>query len=219
MSVPAEDLVKYFDLGHQGDVDMTQIEKLLTLTPSERVRRHEGWRHLRDRTGVIPNFVAVIAGRLSRARVEFIIVGGVCGILHGSPYITPNIDICYRPTPDNIRALTAALASLRPVAQFFPDGPECAFDPSTVQFARNLRLVMGAETLILLAEVPTIGEYEQVLRSSVELEFGGHTVKTLSLPALVALKERAGRPKDLLVLTALRPMLIAQLRRGSASDG
>ena len=33
-----------FDLGHQGDVDYTQIVQMLALTPTERLDRHEGWR-------------------------------------------------------------------------------------------------------------------------------------------------------------------------------
>jgi hypothetical protein len=32
------------DLGHRGDVDVTQIEKMLRLTPTERLRKHESWR-------------------------------------------------------------------------------------------------------------------------------------------------------------------------------
>jgi hypothetical protein len=32
------------DVGHQGDVDVTQIEKMLRLTPTERLRKHESWR-------------------------------------------------------------------------------------------------------------------------------------------------------------------------------
>jgi len=32
------------DLGHRGDVDRPQIEALLRLTPTERLREHEGWR-------------------------------------------------------------------------------------------------------------------------------------------------------------------------------
>jgi hypothetical protein len=33
-----------FDLGHQGDVDYTQIEATLRLTPDQRLARHEQWR-------------------------------------------------------------------------------------------------------------------------------------------------------------------------------
>ncbi|HVC99260.1 MAG TPA: hypothetical protein VND64_36685 [Pirellulales bacterium] len=33
-----------FDLGHQGDLDRTQIAQQLRLTPTERLRHHESWR-------------------------------------------------------------------------------------------------------------------------------------------------------------------------------
>jgi hypothetical protein len=33
-----------FDLGHQGEVDYTQIDQMLRLTPTERLDKHEGWR-------------------------------------------------------------------------------------------------------------------------------------------------------------------------------
>jgi hypothetical protein len=35
---------RLFDLGHQGDVDYTQIDMMLALTPTERLDKHEGWR-------------------------------------------------------------------------------------------------------------------------------------------------------------------------------
>lgn len=40
---PAKSRVVH-DIGHQGDVDVPQIEALLRLTPIERLRRHEEWR-------------------------------------------------------------------------------------------------------------------------------------------------------------------------------
>ena len=36
---------KYFDLGHQGDFDRPQIAARLAMTPTERLRHHEPWRH------------------------------------------------------------------------------------------------------------------------------------------------------------------------------
>src|SRR5262249_573242 len=41
---PAELNPSLFDLGHQGDVDRTQIAQHLRLTPTERLRHHESWR-------------------------------------------------------------------------------------------------------------------------------------------------------------------------------
>lgn len=39
-----DQLVKCFDMGHQGDVDLTQIRRALAMTPTERLRKHEQWR-------------------------------------------------------------------------------------------------------------------------------------------------------------------------------
>ncbi len=44
MAVDRVDQRQFFDLGHQGDVDYTQITHLLELTPTQRLDRHEGWR-------------------------------------------------------------------------------------------------------------------------------------------------------------------------------
>ncbi len=41
---PAQPDPTLFDLGHQGDVDRTQIAQQLRLTPTERLRHHESWR-------------------------------------------------------------------------------------------------------------------------------------------------------------------------------
>ncbi len=40
----AEPNPSWFDLGHQGEVDRTQIAQQLRLTPTERLRHHESWR-------------------------------------------------------------------------------------------------------------------------------------------------------------------------------
>ncbi len=44
MAVDLSALRPYFDLGHQGDVDYTQIASLLRMTPTQRLDHHEGWR-------------------------------------------------------------------------------------------------------------------------------------------------------------------------------
>ena len=42
--IDPREFARYFDLGHQGDVDYTQIEALMRMTPTERLNHHEGWR-------------------------------------------------------------------------------------------------------------------------------------------------------------------------------
>ena len=39
-----QDQEKFFDLGHQGDLDYTQIRRMLAMTPDQRLDRLESWR-------------------------------------------------------------------------------------------------------------------------------------------------------------------------------
>jgi uncharacterized protein (DUF433 family) len=43
-SAPGVTQPYFFDLGHQGDVDYTQIIQSRAMTPEELLERHEGWR-------------------------------------------------------------------------------------------------------------------------------------------------------------------------------
>lgn len=51
---------------------------------------------------------------LSDANVEFILIGGIAAVAHGSPRATQDIDLVYRRTPENIRRLVSALSPLEP---------------------------------------------------------------------------------------------------------
>ena len=56
------------------------------------------------------DFAALIA-RLTDADVEFIIVGGVAGTIHGAGRATADLDVVYRRTPQNTARLLHALTS------------------------------------------------------------------------------------------------------------
>jgi hypothetical protein len=45
MSEKANQQEPVYDLGHRGDVDLTQIEAFMALSPTERLRHHERWRY------------------------------------------------------------------------------------------------------------------------------------------------------------------------------
>ena len=52
-----------------------------------------------------------------------------------------------------------------------------------------------------------IGGYEQIVGDTKEIVIGSYPVKLLSPAHLIATKEAAGRPKDLVVLPLLRAAL------------
>jgi len=58
--------------------------------------------------------------RLVRARVEFVIVGGYAGVVHGCTYVTQDVDICCGFSPANLLALQEAVSDLHPVHRMTP---------------------------------------------------------------------------------------------------
>jgi len=215
MSVQPSSPTPIYDLGHRGDVDYTLIDKMLRMTPTERLRHHEGWRGLLKGGRMLPNFVEDIVGRLQDAGVEFIVVGGVSAILQGAAITTRDLDICYRRTPDNILRLVAALKPLHPRPRGFPTDLPFVFDERTIQLGSNFTLEIGPESLDLLGEMSDIGGFEQVMGGALDAPIGHRTVKTLSLEQLIATKTAAGRTKDLAVLPELKATLERKRQQGN----
>lgn len=46
--------------------------------------------------------------------IEFVIVGGIAVTLHGSSYLTADLDLCYDRSKDNLERIAAALSPHRP---------------------------------------------------------------------------------------------------------
>lgn len=53
--------------------------------------------------------------RLHTREVEFVIIGGICNVLHGVTLVTQDVDVCCRFTPENLRRIEAALKDLHPL--------------------------------------------------------------------------------------------------------
>jgi hypothetical protein len=51
---------------------------------------------------------------LSERGVNFVVIGGYAATLHGSAYLTRDLDICYERTPENMERLVSALSPYRP---------------------------------------------------------------------------------------------------------
>jgi hypothetical protein len=153
-----------------------------------------------------------IVRRLTDLHVEFVIVGGLAMIARGSAYLTKDLDICYKRTPDNLTALVAALAPLHPYLRGVPPGLPFQVDVPTLQAGLNFTFIPDCGDLDLLGEVSGVGDYAQVLAQSSEELMFGIRVHVLSIDGLIAAKKAAGRNKDhghLLELIELKKMLDA----------
>jgi hypothetical protein len=151
--------------------------------------------------------------RLNDRHVEYVIIGGVAMIAHGSAHITKDLDVCYSRTPENVASLVAALSPLHPYLRGVPPGLPFHFDVPTVQAGLNFTLVTSLGDFDLLGEVKGVGRYTEALAQSEDHQIGGVSVRVLSLDALIASKKAAGRPHDLNHVLELEEL--KKLRRAS----
>ena len=147
---------------------------------------------------------------LSDAGVEFVVIGGLAANLLGSRRTTFDVDFCFARTRENLRKLVAALAPLHPRLREFPENLPFVWDEKTLLNGTVFTLKTDLGNIDLLAEVAGIGSFEEVKAQSVMVQVFNRTFPTLDLPALIAAKKAAGRPKDLEALHELESLLEAQ---------
>jgi hypothetical protein len=81
--------------------------------------------------------LAQIIPPLVRAKVDFILIGGMAAILHGSARVTFAADVVYSCTHDNVERLTTALAPHRPYLRNASSGLPFAWDTKTIGSGLN----------------------------------------------------------------------------------
>jgi hypothetical protein len=75
---------------------------------------------------------------LERHEVRFLVIGGLAAVLHGSPIVTADADICPARDSENLRRLAGALKDLRARIRVEQD-PKASPFPSTAHSWRTLR--------------------------------------------------------------------------------
>ena len=143
---------------------------------------------------------------LANAQVRFVIVGGLAVTIHGSAYVTFDLDFCYARDPENLSQLAQALRPYHPRLRGAPAGLPFRFDEATLRGGLNFTLATDVGDIDLLGEVVGVGDYAAALAASERVELFGATFDVLTLEALIASKRAAGRPKDLLVLPELEAL-------------
>lgn len=151
------------------------------------------------------DFSALLRVLLDEA-VEFILVGGVAGALHGAARATYDVDVVYRRSTDNLSRLVAALAPYHPYLRGAPAGLPFSFDVDTLRHGLNFTLTTSLGDLDLLGEVTGGGRYEALLAHSESIPLLGTTCQCVTLEGLIRLKRAAGRPKDLEAIAELEAL-------------
>jgi predicted nucleotidyltransferase len=141
------------------------------------------------------------------AEVEFVVVGGVAAVAHGSTSVTNDLDICYHDTSDNIRRLSALLRQWKAYPRDWERGQVFSVDARTIKTTPTLNLQTSEGLLDVLAAITGLDGYVTALRESEEMVVFGLHFRVLGLAALIRSKEAAGRTKDLAQLPTLRALL------------
>jgi hypothetical protein len=143
---------------------------------------------------------------LASNEVEFVIVGGVAGSIHGSTIATFDLDLCYARHESNLARLAEALAPLRPRLRGAPEELPFIWDVQTLKHGLNFTLQTDLGDIDLLGEITGIGSFAKVLACSVPMVLFGLKCNVLSLDSLIVAKRSAGRAKDLLALPELEAL-------------
>ncbi len=149
--------------------------------------------------------------RLVQAHVDFVIIGGYAGVVHGCTYVTQDVDICCDFSPANLLALQEAVSDLHPVHRMTPGRTPLEPTDANVSESKNLYLDTDLGRLDCLSTIEGIGSYEQVKQVSETIEVEGMQLRVLTVDALIAAKEVMRRPRDRETMRQLRA--IKELRR------
>ena len=135
---------------------------------------------------------------LARHDVDYVAIGGVAAIAHGSRRATFDLDIVPAPFPENYRRLAQALAALE--VREARDADFQNLDPTDdvdLARARVLSVDTDAGRIDIVNRPAGAPPYGDLRARSVESSVGGVSVRLAGLDDLIAMKRAAGRPTDL----------------------
>ena len=141
---------------------------------------------------------------LAEHDVEFVIIGAVALVLHGSARVTRDLDVCYSREPANLRRLAAALKPFAPTLRGAPPDLPFVLDEPTLSAGLNFTLTCGAGDIDLLGEITGVGAFRIVNRLSETMRVFELDVRVLSLDGLERAKRATGRLKDLADLAEIQ---------------
>ena len=134
--------------------------------------------------------------RLVKANVEFVIVGGFAGVVHGCTYVTQDIDICCDFLPANLLRLQKALSGLNPVHRMTPNRQKLELTEENCLQYKNLYLDTDIGQLDCMSFIGGLGDYQKLKQASELIEFENMKLRVLTLDALIRARKAMNRPRD-----------------------
>lgn len=149
--------------------------------------------------------------RLVTENVEFVLVGGMAAIAHGSLSVTEDVDVCIRFDEATMRGVFRALAGTNPRERMNAARPSLGSDPLRFVGNRNLYVTTDEGVIDFLGEITGLGPYERVAANAVTLQLADFAVHVVGLQDLITSKRTLARPKDQRVARELE-LVLARLK-------
>ncbi len=137
---------------------------------------------------------------LDRNEVEFVVIGGVAGLAHGSAYPTYDLDIAYARDTRNLERLASALRDIGVTLRGAPDDIPFQVDAKTLEAGMNFTFITAYGELDILGHVDGIRGYDELRDHADIQEVGGLPVRVASLNHLIGMKRTVDRTKDQLMV-------------------
>jgi hypothetical protein len=140
---------------------------------------------------------------LGRHRVRYVLIGGLAAVIHGSPLVTQDIDLCCDRDPSNLERLADALREVHAQLRGAEPGLPFRLDAATLARGDAFTFTTDIGWIDVMATPAGSAGYEELARTADGLNLFGHRVLVASVDDLIRMKRAAGRPKDLLALEEL----------------
>ena len=141
-----------------------------------------------------------IFAALEEHEVEYVVVGGIAAITHGSQRLTRDCDLIVEPSAANRRRLIAALVSLK--AEIHVPGTEKRIrlspdaDPSWIG-SENRFFDTRAGGIGVWNRAEGMPSWQEARSTALEVDAFGHKFLVLAKDVLIRAKLASGREKDL----------------------
>lgn len=142
------------------------------------------------------NNLSSLLQRLVDAGVDFVLIGGFAGVVHGCTYVTQDIDICCDFSSANLLALQKALSGLHPVHRMTSNRKPLQLTEAACPQLKNLYLDTDIGQLDSLSFVDGIGDYQDVKNTSTAVKVRQMQLRVMSIDALIQAKKAMNRPRD-----------------------
>lgn len=137
---------------------------------------------------------------LARHGVDYVLIGGLAGMAHGSSYPSYDIDVAYGRSTENIASLVNALVEMEASLRGAPKDLPFILDSRSIEKGANFTFDTRFGPFDILADAAGMPAYDDLKSAAATVQIEGQDVRVCSIDHLISMKRAANRAKDRLMV-------------------